>query len=120
MKLLPQELEVWYLIPAIRRELTKILTSEHELTQKQVAEVLGLTESAVSQYIKLKRGKELTFKDSEVKIIEQYADKIINDKNNVRKHLFDLSLELRGTTSLCTLHKEHDSSIDKNCKICMV
>jgi len=119
MKLLPQELEVWYLIPAIRRELTKILTSEYELTQKQVAEILGLTESAVSQYIKSKRGSELSFNNSEVKIIKQYADKIIKDKKNVGKHIFSLSIKLRGTSSLCELHKEQDSSVDKNCKICM-
>ena len=119
MKLLPQELEVWYLIPAIRRELTKFFIKKHELTQKQVAEILGLTESAVSQYLKGKRAEELKFNASEVKIIEKYADKIIKDKKSVGKHLFSLSIKLRGTSSLCELHKEQDSSVNKNCKICM-
>ena len=119
MKLLPQELEVWYLIPAIRRELTKFFIKKYELTQKQVSEILGLTESAVSQYLKSKRGNELTFNDKELDIINKYADKIIKDKKSIGKHLFSLSIKLRGTSSLCKLHKEQDSSVEKDCKICM-
>lgn len=118
-KMLPQEVEVWYLIPAIRRELTKVFVKDYKLTQKQVSEILGLTESAVSQYIKSKRANTLQFNSDEMKKIKQYADKIMKDKENIKKYLFDLSIELRGSESLCKLHKKHDSSIDESCKICM-
>ena len=56
----PQELEVWYILPAIRRELT-ISLKEEGLKQRQVAEILGVTEAAVSQYIKSKRAKAIKF-----------------------------------------------------------
>lgn len=118
-KMLPQEVEVWYLIPAIRRELTKILIKDHGLTQKKVSDILGLTESAVSQYIKSKRANTLQFNSDEMEKIKEYADKIMKDKENIKKYLFDLSIKLRGSDSLCKLHKKHDSSIDEHCKICI-
>ena len=55
---MPQEIEVWYIIPALRREFASIL-KEKGFPQKQIAEKLKLTESAVSQYLKLKRAKDL-------------------------------------------------------------
>ncbi len=119
MKLMPQELEVWYLIPAIRRELAKCFTQDYNMSQKGASDVLGITESAISQYIKEKRGAELKFNKSEVIKIKKAAEKIIKDKVNAGKHLFELSLELRGTDSLCELHKKHDPSIDKKCDLCM-
>ena len=116
---MPQELEVWYLIPAIRRELAKILTKEYDMSQKKVAGLFGITESAVSQYIKSKRGNELKFSKVERDKIRKTAEKIIKDNENTRKLMFDLSVELRGTQSLCELHKKQDPSIKGDCKICM-
>jgi hypothetical protein len=46
---MPQEIEVWYIIPAIRKELAKRLVQHHEVAQKDVAELLGVTEAAISQ-----------------------------------------------------------------------
>jgi predicted transcriptional regulator len=47
---------VWYLLPLIRKEFAKSLIKDHGLTQRKAAEKLGITESAVSQYISKKRG----------------------------------------------------------------
>ena len=58
---LPQEIEVWYIIPAIRRELTKILIKQYNLKQKKVAMLLGISEAAISQYLSNKRGQEIKF-----------------------------------------------------------
>ena len=52
----PCELIVWYVIPTIRAELAKELI-KLGLSQKEVSERLGITQSAVSQYVKDKRGK---------------------------------------------------------------
>jgi len=86
---------------------------------KKVAEVLGITGSAVSQYLKAKRGGELKFTESEIAKIKASADKIVNDPASVQKYLFLLSQELRGTQSLCELHRKHDSSIENDCRVCM-
>ena len=35
---MPQEIEVWYTIPALRRELAKSMIEDFKLSQKQVSE----------------------------------------------------------------------------------
>jgi len=118
LKLMPQELEVWYLLPSLRSEIAKILINEHDLSQKEVAGVFGVTESAVSQYIKSKRANELKFAKRELAEIHKYADKIFADKKNYHKYLFELSKKMRGTKSLCELHKKRDPSLKGNCSLC--
>jgi predicted transcriptional regulator len=50
------EESVWYILPIIRKEFAKNLIKDHGLTQRKAAEKLGITESAVSQYVSKKRG----------------------------------------------------------------
>ncbi|HLC55710.1 MAG TPA: hypothetical protein VJJ23_00555, partial [Candidatus Nanoarchaeia archaeon] len=73
---MPQEIEVWYIIPALRREFASIL-KEKGFPQKQIAEKLKLTESAVSQYLKLKRAKDLDFDSNIQKEIKLAVDRFI-------------------------------------------
>ena len=115
---MPQELEVWYLLPSLRKEIAKTLVNEYELSQKKVAEIFGMTESAVSQYLKSKRANELKFSNQELAEIKKYADKIFENKKDYHKYLFELSKRMRGTKSLCELHKKRDSSLRKNCSLC--
>lgn len=58
---IPCELIVWYVLPSIRRELARVLVEKHNLTQAEVARRFGVTDAAISQYLKSKRGtnKEL-------------------------------------------------------------
>ncbi len=53
----PCEIITWYVLPVIRRELATLLVKEHGITQKKTAELLGLTDAAISQYVSKKRGK---------------------------------------------------------------
>ena len=76
--LMPQEIEVWYILPAIRKELAKTMLAKG-MKQKEIASALNIAKSAVSQYIKEKRAKGIEF-DSEMKAeISKSADTIIND-----------------------------------------
>ena len=45
---LPQEIEVWDILPAIRKAFAKIFVEDFKLSQKKTAELLQLTEPAVS------------------------------------------------------------------------
>ena len=74
---MPQEIEVWYVIPAIRRELAKAMINTG-LTQKEIAKIMGITEAAVSQYIHSKRAKEIAFSKKVLEEIKISAEKIIN------------------------------------------
>ena len=59
MYLLPQEIEVWYIIPAIRKELAKQLTKKHELSYEKAGAILGVSKAAVSQYLSNKRANKI-------------------------------------------------------------
>ena len=87
---MPQEVEVRYILPAIRRELARVLIKEHSLSQKQAAKILGLTEAAISQYRHSKRAKEVAFSDAVVDEIKKSADKILADKNGKQRLIAEI------------------------------
>ena len=51
---LPQEIELWYVIPSLRKALVTVLKKKG-MKQKDIAPLLGISEPAVSQYMKDKR-----------------------------------------------------------------
>ena len=53
---IPCEIVVMYILPMIRRELAIELVTVHHKTQAEVARRFGLTDAAVSQYVRKKRG----------------------------------------------------------------
>lgn len=53
---IPCEVVVWYLLPTIRREVAKELVGTFGFTQSRVAKKFGVTDAAISQYLKNKRG----------------------------------------------------------------
>jgi predicted transcriptional regulator len=118
VNIMPQELEVWYLLPALRKEFAKIFVGEYNLKQKEVAHLIGLTEAAVSQYLQSKRGTELKFTTDEKNLISKYAKKIIADRENFNLHLFDVCRELCQLGTICSIHKRMDKAHAKNCNIC--
>lgn len=116
--LMPQELDVWYLLPAIRKELVKIFIKKYSLPQKQAAKILGITESAVSQYLKSKRASELKFQKDAKAEIEKTAALIIKDNKNTTSYIYNLSMKLRNKKCLCKIHKQHDKSVSCDCNMC--
>lgn len=56
---IPCEVVVWYILPTIRKELAKKLVNNHGFSQSKVARVFGLTDAAISQYLKNKRGENI-------------------------------------------------------------
>ena len=77
---LPQEIEVWYVIPAIRREFAKALVKKG-LKQREVARMLGVTDAAVSQYFSSKRGSEVKFNQEIKKEIRTSVEKVMKGGN---------------------------------------
>lgn len=82
MYTLPQEIEVWYIIPAIRREISKCLVQKHKISYEKIGKLLGLTKSAVSQYIKNKRAAKIRLHPKIPKEIIISCGKMVNGKSN--------------------------------------
>ncbi len=112
----PQEVEVWVVLPALRRQLAVSL-KKIGLKQKEIASVFNLTEAAVSQYLKKKRGSDASFGgDIELEIIES-AKTIAKDRNKTRYELQRLVRLVAGTRRLCTICRTHIPT-EKGCEIC--
>jgi len=116
---MPQEIEVWYLLPALRREIAKTLINKNKLSQKEVAKILGITEPAISQYLSSKRGKKMVFSKKELIEIEKAADKISKDPKKANNYLYRLSVFFRGSDVVCRIHKKHDNSLPEKCTLCV-
>ena len=68
----PCEIVVWYVIPAIRSELAKELLNSG-MRQKDVSELMDITQPAVSQYITDKRGSGIKLDDNVKMMIHDFA-----------------------------------------------
>ena len=118
---MPQEIEVRYILPAIRRELARIFIQDHKLNQKEAAKILGLTEAAISQYRHSKRAKEVVFSDTVVDEIRASAKRILAEKNNSRQRLIGEMYRISGLTKvrqiLCDLHRQQSKELE-SCNVC--
>ena len=74
---IPCEIIVWEVLPVIRREFAKNMIKNHKLTQKKVAQKLGLTEAAVSRYVSGKRGTSEKLDGEILKEITKSVNKIV-------------------------------------------
>ncbi len=68
----PCEIVVWYVIPAIRSELAKELLNLG-MKQKDVSELMDITQPAVSQYITDKRGSGIRLDEDVRTMIKDFA-----------------------------------------------
>ena len=108
MKLMPQEVEVWYIIPAIRAEMVKVLL-DRKIKQKEIAKTLGLTEAAISQYKKHKRANHKFDLDVEaVGEIKLSVDKILEKKSCAIKEIQRIIDLMKSKGSLCEVHKKYN------------
>jgi predicted transcriptional regulator len=87
MYTLPQEIEVWYVIPAIRRELSRLLTTQHGLSYEKTGNALGISKAAISQYQKNKRAGKIKLNPKVLKEVEKSAKLISNDNNKTVKEI---------------------------------
>jgi len=113
----PQEIEVWYVLPAIRKEISKELLKQG-LTQKEIALKLGLTESAISQYLKEKRANSIEFDKEIKKSIETAAKRIIKN-NHSMKEIERIIHKMRKNRVLCEIHHKYDKNLPEHCDICL-
>ncbi len=111
----PQEIEVWYVLPALRRELALEL-SQKGLSQSQIAELLHITKPAVSQYMNKKRAQGIEF-DPKVKgMIREAAENIVKTKNFMGE-LQKILRYIEKEKIICEIHQKHCKELSE-CNVC--
>ncbi len=109
----PQEVEVYFIIPAIRKALAQAMKKQG-LEQKDIAHKLGLTPSAISQYIHNKRAADLDLGlDDEVEV----SAKRITDTLSMFTETQRLLQLARSTKVLCKIH-EKIGGAPRKCDAC--
>jgi uncharacterized protein len=125
--LLPSEIEAKSLIPAIRAILAKKLIKEYDLKEEVVANVLGITQAAVSNYLRGTRGDiELISKLASLHEVMHMVDDIARDLStnkaytpNTMAKLIELFNYMRYTLIICDVHHRIESNIDEQvCEQC--
>jgi len=112
----PQEIEVWLILPAVRSAYVSEF-KKNGLKQKEISSAMGLTEAAVSQYLKNKRGNKVAFSESIIKIIKDSVKRIIAEKSVFREEFLKTLKEIKKNKFICSVCREHSESNDQ-CNIC--
>ena len=122
--MLPSEIEAKSLIPAIRSILAQKLIKEYCLKEEDVAKVLGVTQAAVSNYVRGTRGDtQLVAKLESVlevtRMIEDIARDLASNKAytpSTMAKFVQLCNYMRYTFIICDVHRTIESHIDE--KVC--
>lgn len=112
---LPQEIEVWYIIPAIRRELSKVLVKKHKLTLEKTGMILGISKAAVSQYLNKKRASLFKLPSEIKREIEKSAEIIIKNENSAVKEIMRILKLIKDKRCSCKLCRKYNKGIIKQC-----
>ncbi|MBN2202618.1 MAG: helix-turn-helix domain-containing protein [Candidatus Aenigmarchaeota archaeon] len=117
------EIVAQIILPNIRALVAKELMEKYGFTQQAAAKKLGLTQSAISQYLRNLRGSQTNVleKDEKIsKLIEDFAGKLASgemDSCKTVEAFCTLCKELRKSKILCKLHKDAFPELE-NCNIC--
>jgi predicted transcriptional regulator len=131
--LMPQEVEVWYVLPAIRRELAKVMKFEKGQAQKSIARMLGVTEPAVTQYMlkdspKRSRGDRIEIPKTLLPELMKSSDAIIKawDETEASENAYETTTReinrlikvMRDAGLLCDIHRDHCAGVHMDCNAC--
>jgi|TARA_B110000263_G_C15270310_1_gene493159 predicted transcriptional regulator len=125
--LLPAEIESKTLIPALRAILAKTLSEKHSIREDQISKMLGVTQAAVSNYIRGTRGdpeliKKLLGEKQVSEMIYEISDDLSSDKayspSSLSKFI-GLCNFIKSSLLICDIHHNLESNIDEAvCKEC--
>jgi len=125
--LLPSEIESKSLIPALRAIIAKKLANEHKIREDQISKMLGVTQAAISNYIRGTRGdpeliKKLLAEKQVSEIIIEICNNIATDKSyspSTLAKFIGLCNYIKSSLLICDIHHNLESDIDEAiCKEC--
>ena len=125
--LLPAEIESKTLIPALRAILAKTLAEKHEIREDQISKMLGVTQAAVSNYIRGTRGdpeliKKLVAETQVFEMISEISSDLASDRaysSSSLSKFIGLCNYIKSSLLICDIHHNLESDIDEAvCKEC--
>lgn len=120
----PCEVTVRFVVPAIRALLAKELTKNHRLNQSEAANLLGITQTAISKYVHLVRGNRLSIENEKpvMVVIESTAMALVNGElkpKEVPLQICNVCRLVREKGLMCELCKRINSvPITEECNLC--
>ncbi len=111
-------------LPTIRALVAKELIEKYKFTQQDAAAKLGLTQSAISQYLRNLRGSKIKILEKDKKIskeIEIFASRIASgevDSSNILVPFCNICKKIRKSKTLCSIHKKSFPELG-DCDICL-
>ena len=125
--LLPAEIESKSLIPALRAILAKDLAKNYNIREDQISQMLGVTQAAVSNYIRGIRGdpnliEKLLQEKQVANMIAEITNNLASDKAYTPSSLskfIGLCNYIKSSLLICDIHHNLESDIDDAvCKEC--
>ena len=125
--LLPAEIESKSLIPALRAILAKDLAKKHNIREDEISKMLGVTQAAVSNYIRGIRGdpkliEKLLGEEQVANMINEISDDLSSDRAYTPSSLskfIGLCNYIKSSLLICDIHHNLESDIDEAiCKEC--
>jgi len=113
---LPQEIEVWYIIPSIRKEFAKVFVKTYKLSYEKAGQILGISKAAVSQYLSNKRATKMKIPEEIKKEIKKSAKVLIKDKTKAPIEIERILKVIRTKKCSCEICKKYNPEILKMCQ----
>ena len=125
--LLPAEIESKSLIPALRAIIAKDLAKKHNIREDKISQMLGVTQAAISNYIRGIRGnpeliEKLLAEKQVASMITDICDSLASDNAYTPSSLskfIGLCNYIKSSLLICDIHHNLESNIDDEvCKEC--
>jgi predicted transcriptional regulator len=127
LMLLPAEIESKTLIPALRAILAKKLAEDHDIREDEISKMLGVTQAAISNYIRGTRGDpsliaKLLAEKQVATMIDELSEGLSSDRAYTPSSLskfIGLCNYIKSSLLICDIHHNLESNIDEQvCKEC--
>jgi len=111
------EVVVTTVLPAVRSLVTRQLTTDYNFTQQEVADLLGLTQPAISQYLQQSRGTKVKILEKQPEImtlIDDLTKDVVSAKlrpRELQSKFCEICKTIRKKRIICFLHEEIYPSI---------
>lgn len=104
------EVAVSHILPEVRAIITRELLFKYKLTQQETAELLGITQAAVSHYSRQIRGSKIKIKEKDILekidlLAKEIFDKKLSPKQLNAKFCY-ICREVRKRNLVCKPHRD--------------